>query len=268
MAARKWLLTQNSQLRKLGVFNWPLPAAEVKMPNGRFMNVCPSAGACRDLCYARTGTYRFANVLAAHTRNLMYILERPQEWAAEMKEELKHKRYQGKFVRLHDSGDFFSADYLKLWLDIMQESPDVIFYTYTKEVSLFREIVEPDVPANFRFRYSLGGREDRLLDLTRDRHAEVFPDEDAVAAAAYETNSESDLVAASDSLRVGMPANPIRHLQRLQGRETFGEIQRRQDTARAERLERARAKAAASTTAAAVEPVASKATDDPVLLAS
>jgi hypothetical protein len=155
MTARKWLLTQNSQLKKIGVFNWPLPSAVVELPNGKFFNVCPSARACRALCYARTGTYRFPGVLAAHIRNLTYVLERPQEWAAEMKEELKHKRYQGKHVRLHDSGDFFSADYVRLWLEIIRESPGVTFYAYTKEVSLFREIVEPNKPENFRFRYSL-----------------------------------------------------------------------------------------------------------------
>jgi hypothetical protein len=115
---------------------------------------------------------------------------------------------------------------------------------------------------------SPGGREDHLLDLTLDLHAEVFPDEEDVAAAGYESNTQSDLVAASDAIRVGMPANPIRHLQRLQGRESFGEIQRRQDAERAARLTRARAKAAASAARSAAQPDTADVTAGRVVLAS
>ncbi|MEU9255759.1 hypothetical protein AB0D66_28410 [Streptomyces sp. NPDC048270] len=42
-SARKWLLTQNSQLRKEGIFNWTLPAFAVKLPDGTNFNVCPQA---------------------------------------------------------------------------------------------------------------------------------------------------------------------------------------------------------------------------------
>ncbi|MEU6405406.1 hypothetical protein [Streptomyces sp. NPDC046985] len=52
---RKWLLTQNSQLRKEGIFNWTLPAFDVKLPDGSNFNVCPQAGACASLCYAPAG---------------------------------------------------------------------------------------------------------------------------------------------------------------------------------------------------------------------
>ncbi|WP_063794315.1 hypothetical protein [Kitasatospora sp. MBT63] len=226
MAARKFMLTQNSQLRRIGVYNFTLPAEEVTLPDGREVNVCPSASACISLCYARAGAYRFSNVLAAHTRTLEFVMDHPDEWEAAMIEELAHKRYFGKSVRLHDSGDFYSADYLKRWLRIMETAPDVLFYTYTKEVVMFRRHVEGKAPANFRWRYSLGGKHDRLLDLALDPHAEVFPTEDAVAAAGYVSNTPSDLVAAGEAIQVGMPANNIKHLQKLQGDRTFGEIQR------------------------------------------
>ena len=40
------LLTQNSELRPDGIFNWSLPAFAVKLTNGVNFNVCPNAGAC------------------------------------------------------------------------------------------------------------------------------------------------------------------------------------------------------------------------------
>ena len=42
----KKLLTQNSELRRVGVWNWTLPAHVVKLSNGERFNVCPNAGAC------------------------------------------------------------------------------------------------------------------------------------------------------------------------------------------------------------------------------
>lgn len=43
---RKWLLTQNRQLRQEGIFNWPLPAFAGRFDDGRTYNTCPEAGAC------------------------------------------------------------------------------------------------------------------------------------------------------------------------------------------------------------------------------
>lgn len=221
----RWLLTQNSELRPIGVFNWTLPAWAGRLPDGRTYNTCPAAGACAPLCYARSGTYRFSNVLAAHERNLQMVLDDLDGWGRAMAEELAHRRYQGRHVRVHDSGDFFSDAYLAMWLEVMRLRPGVEFYAYTKEVSRFRRLVEPEPPPNFRWVYSLGGREDHLVDRDRDRHADVFPDEAAIEAAGYSSQEASDLLAVYGPPRVGIPANRIRHLQRRQGTDTFGSLQ-------------------------------------------
>ncbi|MFZ3494542.1 GP88 family protein, partial [Streptomyces sp. 5.8] len=154
-SAKKWLLTQNSQLRKEGIFNWTLPAFAVKLPDGSNFNVCAQAGACAPLCYARAGAYRFKNVRAAHIRNLLLCKDSQEEWEERMKEELSHKRYAGKWVRLHDSGDFFSDSYLLAWVRIMKASPAVRFYCYTKEISRCRRILASSTPDNFLWCYSL-----------------------------------------------------------------------------------------------------------------
>ncbi|MGW7504367.1 GP88 family protein [Streptomyces albidoflavus] len=228
-STRRWLLTSNAELRADGVFAWTLPAFAGRLPDGRTYNTCPEASACADLCYARSGTYRFSNVLAAHQRNLLMVLDSPWAWEVAMKRELQHRRYRGAIVRVHDSGDFFSDDYLTRWVRIMNASRQATFYAYTKAVTRFRRIVEPDPPANFRWVYSLGGKEDHLLDLDTERHADVFPSAEAIGAAGYADQSRSDVLAVAGPPKVGIPANNIRHLLKRQAGRSFGELQRARD---------------------------------------
>ena len=51
------LLTQNSDLKRTGIYGWTLPAHVVKLSDGSTFNVCPNAGICAKFCYAKTGTY-------------------------------------------------------------------------------------------------------------------------------------------------------------------------------------------------------------------
>ena len=222
----KKLLTQNSELRPDGIFNWSLPAFGVKLSNGRNFNVCPNAGACASFCYARNGTYNFSNVKGRHIANLEYILDEPKEWFNQMLSEVQHKKMVGKFIRIHDAGDFFSEDYLNQWLEIARLTPEVTFYCYTKEVSLFKRVVEPNCPSNFRYLYSMGGKEDHLIDKEKDRHAEVFPDDAAILDAGYSNQDASDLLAITlPSNKIGIPANNIKHFNKKMAGRTFGELQ-------------------------------------------
>ena len=128
------LTNGNRELRADGIFTWTLPALAAKLSTGKNLLVCPSAGVCAQLCYARSGTYNFSNVKKAHTRNLELIVDDPEGWKNQLTNELKAKRYQGgKSVRIHDSGDFFTEQYFLLWLDIAKENPHVFFYAYTKK---------------------------------------------------------------------------------------------------------------------------------------
>jgi hypothetical protein len=233
--ATEWLLRQNSELRREGIWNWSLPAWAGRLADGRTYNTCPEAQACVKLCYARTGTYRFRGVLAAHERNLTMLLDDMPAWEARMTQELTHRRYDGAHIRIHDSGDFYSDQYVQAWLRIMRATPGATFYAYTKSVDRFRRLVETDPPANFLWVYSLGGTEDHLIDRERDRHADVFTSDEAMEAAGYSSQEESDLLAVYGPPRVGIPANNIRHLRKRQGDETFGSLQEKADAARTRR---------------------------------
>ena len=221
----KYLLTNgNRELRADGIFTWTLPALAAKLSTGKNMLVCPSAGVCAQLCYARSGTYNFSNVKKAHTRNLESIVDDPQGWKNQLTNELKAKRYQGgKSVRIHDSGDFFTEQYFLLWLDIAKENPHVFFYAYTKEVAMVKKHQLPD---NFVIIFSMGGTQDHLVDKEKDRHADVFPSIEALEEAGYSDQEASDLLAATlPTTKIGIVVNNIPHLKKKQGQETFGTLQ-------------------------------------------
>jgi hypothetical protein len=224
------LLSQNSELRPDGIFNWSLPAFAIKLTDGSNFNVCPNAGACASFCYARNGTYLFSNVRGRHVANLEYIMEDPEGWYGQMLAEVQHPKKKGKFIRIHDAGDFFSEEYLELWLKIARNTPEVTFYCYTKEVAMFKRVVEPNCPSNFRYLYSMGGKQDHLIDLENDRHAEVFPDDAAILDAGYANQDASDLLAITlPSNKIGIPANNIKHFNKKMARRTFGELQGERD---------------------------------------
>ncbi|MGW1680079.1 GP88 family protein [Saccharopolyspora sp. NPDC002376] len=213
------LLTQNREMRKIGVHNWSLPAWAGHLPDGRTYNTCPSAGICRQVCYARHGTYRWPAVLAKHEANLRFVLDDLAGWEQAVLAELDATKFQGRWIRVHDSGDFFSDDYLSAWLRIMRARPGVTFYAYTKEIQRFKTLVEPEPPMNFLWGYSYGGTQDALLDPAVDRVADVFPDEDAIRDAGWSSQEASDLLAVLGPHLVGVPANNIPHLlKRLAGR--------------------------------------------------
>ena len=246
------LLRSNSELRADHIWNWSIPAWYVRL-EGKVFKTCPNAGACAQLCYARNGTYQFSNVKAAHLRNLNFILDTPDLFVEQMNAELKKPRFKangksryeklaqfgtlttddwavnwmhrgGAAVRIHDSGDFFSQDYLSLWASIAGANPEILFYAYTKEVAMLKDAT---LPRNFLTIYSMGGLQDYLIDTEHDRHADVFPTIEALLAAGYTDQSGSDLLAVLlKTNKVGIVANNISHFKKKQGAKTFAELSR------------------------------------------
>ncbi len=223
------LSTSNRELRAHRIATWSIPALSAELSDGSRIKTCPNAGVCAALCYARTGTYRFSNVLRKHTANLERVLNDRDGWIADMVCEV-NTYHRGRWVRIHDAGDFFSADYLAAWCEITTQCPDTMFYAYTKEVTMTRD--RESIPENLLIVFSLGGKEDHLIDLNNDRHADVFPDLESLVAAGYSDQSDDDRLAVIGPKRVGIPSNNLKHLRRKQGRMSFGQLQRTIDERR------------------------------------
>ena len=227
------LLTQNSELREAGVYNWTIPAHVVTLSDGTRFNTCPHAGFCGTVCYAKFNMYRFRTVHDRHVRNLEFVLRDPDLWQLRMVDEIAARRFWptgnpldlphdpndpwlarwvligGKAVRIHDAGDFFDVAYLRRWFHIARQNMDVLHYAYTKEVTMLRELAG-EAPPNFRVVFSFGGTEDHLIDRDRDRHADVFPDDATLQAAGYFNQEANDLLAVTaPTTRIGIVANNI-----------------------------------------------------------
>lgn len=244
------LLTQNREMKQDGVWNFTLPAWVVELPDGSHFNVCPNAGACAKFCYARNGTYLFPKVRGKHLTNLELVTQ-DEDWPHEILAELRHRRFRptgerreipgledvshlniwcqswlyagGQAVRIHDSGDFFNETYLQGWIYVANAMQDILFYAYTKEVAMLRG---RDLPDNMLIVFSMGGKQDHLLDLEVDRHADVFPDLDAIEAAGYFSQHESDLLSVlAPSNRIGIPQNNIPHFKKRLAGRTFAQAQ-------------------------------------------
>jgi hypothetical protein len=80
--------------------------------------------------------------------------------------------------------------------------------------------------------YSYGGTEDTLLNRDVDRVADVFPDEEAIAAAGWSSQQASDLLAVLGPRLVGMSANRIPTFRKRQRDRRFSTWQAEEDAAR------------------------------------
>jgi hypothetical protein len=190
------LLTQNSKLKKtskttgLRVFNFGIPAQDT----------CLWAGECKKYCYASKGAYIWSNVKPAFERRLDATKQDnfPQVMIAEI---IKRK---ASVIRIHDSGDFYSREYLMKWFKIMEALPSVIFYAYSKSLPLLKG---EKLPANFTLIKSEGGKRDDLIDPSVDRHARIFKTEAELIAEGYANASENDLIAIGSNPKIGLLAH-------------------------------------------------------------
>lgn len=159
---------------------------------------CPNADACRFGCYAMAGNYLRPNVKAklmeryelTQSGDMVRVLD------AEIRDVIK-KKYADKdiFIRVHDTGDFYSEQYLNDWFTLARLHPDITFYCYTKMITMFKAYDSwGRVPANFKYVQSYGGKEDKYIDTTK-AHARVFENVDELTKAGYVDCSKNDLLA-------------------------------------------------------------------------
>ena len=184
------LLTQNSKLKKtskalnLRVFNFGIPA--YKSASGKL--TCPMADECVKFCYAKKGAYIWSNVQPAFEKR--YQLSKTLEFIDAMNAEIKKKRPD--YVRVHDSGDYYSRSYLAKWITIAKSNPEVRFYSYTNMVDMMHKA---ELPNNYDIIFSDSGKQKHLIDKSVDRHTQIFDTKDNLHEAGYIDASDTDLYA-------------------------------------------------------------------------
>lgn len=187
------LLTQNSKLKKtsvangIKVMNFGIPA----------QSTCLWADKCKKYCYASKGAYIWSNVKPAFEAREK--ITRQDNFPQLMIAEIVKRKVD--VVRIHDSGDFYSREYVQKWFKVMESLPQVKFYAYTKSLPLFDGV---KLPSNFVLIKSEGGKRDDLINPTVDRHARIFKTEAELLAEGYANASDNDLIAIGNNPKIGL----------------------------------------------------------------
>lgn len=180
--------------------------------------VCPGAGACAAVCYARQGQYTRGSVQNAREHNLAFVRDRGLR--AFTRAAIRDiKRIDAKLIRVHDSGDFFSQGYVNAWYRIARALPGVRFYAYTKSLHLD---IFTGKPGNFSLVQSFGGLHDESADETQPV-ARIFATHGARKREGYSDGSNTDYLAiqAKPESRIGLVYHGTRNLTAAQTRH-FG----------------------------------------------
>jgi hypothetical protein len=74
-----------------------------------------------------------------------------------------------ELVRVHESGDFWTENYMKAWLMVATQRPKQKFYAYTKSLGMWLNLKDI-IPSNFYLTASYGGTLDYLIP----KHQDVF----------------------------------------------------------------------------------------------
>lgn len=200
------LLAQNSKIKNSGsdsvlVFNFGIPAFQSKTG----LKTCPNAGICASGCYARSGAYLFSNVAKKFEERLAATLK--IDFVNKMQDDINIviKKAKGRkiYIRIHDSGDFYSEEYFNKWNIIIFNNPEITFYAYTKQIEMFKRLESSLLP-NFILTFSFGGKQDALIDVKNDRHSMVFESTSILKKQGYIDASSHDLLSIGKNKKVGL----------------------------------------------------------------
>lgn len=118
---------------------WSLPSRET----------CPySTAECRKRCFAKKNE-SFKNVRECRGRNLAETYKDTfvEDMIKHFEYHLQRPKAQDKLiiVRIHTSGDFYSTEYLKKWVDIAEHFTDnkmILFQAYTKSMPIIMNYIK------------------------------------------------------------------------------------------------------------------------------
>jgi len=91
-------------------------------------------------CYAIKAQKQYKGVLPY--RQEVLALTKSADFVTIAVDALKHliktkRKIPPRFVRIHQSGDFYSQEYIDKWVEIIKQVPELIFYSYSKRLKEF-----------------------------------------------------------------------------------------------------------------------------------
>lgn len=139
---------------KLRCNSWSLPAGRT----------CKKGLECRKICYAKKAEWLYKAVLPSRNRNLK--ASKKITFVEEVTNILRNRKVQ--ITRVHESGDFYSKEYLEKWYQIARNLPKMQFYAYTKRDDIVTPAMLEKRPKNFRIHWSLDGVREDTEDISKE----------------------------------------------------------------------------------------------------
>lgn len=139
---------------------------------------CLNCKSCASTCYAVKSYRQYPNVKALWDSNLELAREDLGKLRLELSDQLS--RTKQTIVRIHQSGDFISQDYIDMWISISIEFPNIMFYGYTKVDKLFDFTVVDVLPNMNIIRSMVNGKRnygsmDYISKLVEEEGVELCP---------------------------------------------------------------------------------------------
>ena len=97
---------------------WCLPA----------IKTCKKCLKCHKYCFALKSEIQYPDCRPCRERNLK--ASKRSTFIDVMADIVRRKK--SSYFRIHESGDFYSAEYALAWYEIIERNPDTTFYAYTK----------------------------------------------------------------------------------------------------------------------------------------
>jgi hypothetical protein len=116
--------------------------------------VCREDAPCREGCYANKGCQQISKVQAAYYRNLRLYNDDPDNFFEQIYCKVKFSGLPK--VRVFDSGDLPSYDFLERLVDVCKKTPDVKWMMFTKKYEIVNEYIDKngDLPDNLNVLFS------------------------------------------------------------------------------------------------------------------
>jgi hypothetical protein len=161
---------------------------------------CPGAAECNSsrYCYAQNGRYIMSQAMSVRVEN--YLASKQSHFITSMTVLIKSLPKNWVTIRLHDSGDFYSQEYVEKWEQIISQNKDKFFYAYTKSLNLSLEKLIS--LKNTLIIQSEGGKFDHKINYDLP-HAKIFRSEEELLKSGYVNASTSDLKAIK-SIKIGL----------------------------------------------------------------
>lgn len=120
----KRLTSGNGKLHKMLVFDLPAVLS------------CNNCASCKNTCYAIQQQLQYSDCRVFRNTNFHMANFNLNELQSLIEAQLQSTKL--KVVRIHSSGDFFSQQYIDMWIKVISKFKDINFYAYTKVEKMYK----------------------------------------------------------------------------------------------------------------------------------